>query len=253
MNKTLSAMLSLLLFANIAYALDSTKESASKEWKEIESELIQKNLKEQKRITHTIVVPEGSNGSFYDGKTICFDAKGEEIEASDCYKLKEFFKSQINSEKHYKDLSSILEKTVPEYKAQRDSLAKAREEKAIAELKKPKMSLKEQLASKECQTYHLEVALCRTTIVENDMNAAMDSEKEITKESGIVNKARRYAISANKQFHGTKQIPALKQKYKSLTGHDFSHSVCDGSEDPSDEEIAKCGCTTDPNRANQCP
>lgn len=252
MNKKYSVTIAILLFANMAYGLDSTKDSAPKEWKDIETELIQKTLKEQKRITHTVVVPEGSNGSFFDGKTVCFDAKGEEIEVPVCYKLKEFLNGQINNEKRYQELSSVLEKTVPEYKTQRDGLIKDRQDRAAADARKPKKSLKEQLASTECQTYRLEVELCRSTIVEDDMNAAMESEKEVTKESGIVNKTRRYAIAANKQFHGTKKIPALKQKYKSLTGNEFSQSACEGSESPSDEEIAKCGCTTDPNSTNQC-
>lgn len=253
MNKKSLIILNLLLIGNLAYGLDSTKESAPKEWKAIEDILIQKNLKEQKRITHNITIPEGSNGSFFNGKTICFDSKGEEIESSDCYALKQFLNTQLGNDNRYKEVSSILERTTPEYKRQRDAQIKEREEKVISDAKQPKKSLSEKLASKECQTHQLEVELCRTTIVEDEMNAAMENEKEITIESGIVNKSRRYAIAANKQFHGTKKIPVLKQKYKSLVGKEFSQSVCDGNGDPADEEIEKCGCTTDLSRANQCP
>lgn len=167
-----------------------------------------------------------------------------------------------------KDIAPILDRTVPKFKSKYGERLKSNLDKFEANLKrlknpnsaeatamrsKAEKILTDKLNSKECQIHQLEVELCRTTIVEDEMNAAMENEKEITNESGIVNKSRRYAIAANKQFHGTKKIPALKQKYKSLGGKEFSQSVCDGDGDPADEEIEKCGCTTDLSRSNQCP
>lgn len=111
--------------------------------------------------------------------------------------------------------------------------------------------LKLKMQSKECRIYKIYVDLCNKVSVEEVADEALKMENSITKSSGIINKTSRYEIGRTRAMHGTAEVPALKKKYKKLSGKDWNRKSCD--EESTQDETSLCGCKMDFNSEDLCP
>lgn len=253
--------LSLLVAADPAFSMD--KSEAQTAWDEVSRTLI-KSLDGKPTQTFLLKQKITESGN-------CYGINGKELSAEKCDSIFSDVTDllSLKSSKSKQDYLSLKSKIESASDVTKENLSPFLSELTKkVDLKLANFESKEKRSdqtevSKECQIYRMTVDLCRMTSIDESAKAATEHETDVTKESGIVNKYSRYKIGQMKVLHGTKDIPAFRTKYKSLTGKDWSQSACEISEeqekaaargtfDPTQEEIDKCGCSKDPNSQNQC-
>jgi hypothetical protein len=267
MFRKLALIMSAMLMTTAAFGLD--KEEAKAAWDNINKELIEKKIKTRQPITMSNIVSQvrREEGTF-SVKVVCYTRQGEAINADRCEKIWDFINevhprddSESRLKKYSKQLDDANEDikgSLGPYLAEAKKYIESTLQKSAdnsSKLQNIKAAIASKMQSKECKTYKLSVDICQKAYVDNAGTQAVNTENEITKETGMVNRYSRYKIGQLKQLHGTGRIPVLKADYKRLTGKDWQQSSCGFDEpqkliknsfgDEVTEEAFYCGCDND--------